>query len=168
MTSRELKAGRPLGLEGKEVVGPARDRRDADARNLVVRRAHLAFEQVFFLFDRCPVVGIGRMGLKTGDAGPGLGQFDVQGNKLALIIWHVFFGINGVDGALGNADCAVDALIWVNDQKVWALAEAVHGTDVYTVGVAAFDTGFGNDVGHDWVISEYPRLWALVTLKTKW
>jgi hypothetical protein len=108
------------------------------------------------------------MGLEAGDTGPGLGQFDVQGNKFPLIVGYVLFGIDGVDWALGDADGTVNALIRVNDQKVGALAEAVHGAYVYTVGVATLDTGFGNDVGHDWVISEYPRLWALVTLKTKW
>jgi hypothetical protein len=66
-----------------------------------------------------------------------------------LVGWQVFFCIDGIDGAFGNAHSAVDALIGVNGQKVGAFAEAVHGADVHAVGVFAADTGFRNNVGHD-------------------
>jgi hypothetical protein len=66
-----------------------------------------------------------------------------------LVGGQVFFGINGVDRALGDAHGAVDALIGVDGQEVGAFAEAVHRANVHTVGVFALDTGFGNNVGHD-------------------
>jgi hypothetical protein len=66
-----------------------------------------------------------------------------------LVCWQVFFGIDGIDGALRNANRAIDALIRVNGEEIGAFAEAVYGADVHTVGVFAADTGFRNNVGHD-------------------
>ena len=66
-----------------------------------------------------------------------------------LVCWQVFFGIDGIDGALGNARSAVNALVRVNGEKIGAFAEAVYRADVHTVGVFAADTGFRNNVGHD-------------------
>jgi hypothetical protein len=66
-----------------------------------------------------------------------------------LVCRQVFFGIDGIDGALRNANCAIDALIRVNGEEVGAFAEAVYGADVHTVSVFAADTGFRNNVGHD-------------------
>ena len=47
-----------------------------------------------------------------------------------------------------DADGAVDALVWVDDQEVRAFAKAVDGADVYTISEAAFDAGFCDDVCH--------------------
>jgi hypothetical protein len=66
-----------------------------------------------------------------------------------LVCWQVFLGVDGIDGALGNAHSAVNALIRVNGEEVGPFAEAVYGADVHTVGVFAADTGFRNNVGHD-------------------
>jgi hypothetical protein len=66
-----------------------------------------------------------------------------------LVCWQVFFSIDGIDGALRNANRAIDALIRVNGEEIGAFAEAVYGADVHTVGVFAADTGFRNNVGHD-------------------
>jgi hypothetical protein len=65
-----------------------------------------------------------------------------------LIFGHVFFGVDSVDRAFGNADGAVNALIGVNGQKIGALAKAVHGTDINAIGVLAFDTGFSDGMCH--------------------
>jgi hypothetical protein len=75
-------------------------------------------------------------------------QFNVELDESHLVCRQVFFGINGVDRALGNADGAVNALVRVNDQHIRAFAETVHRADIYAVGVLATDTGFRNDVGH--------------------
>jgi hypothetical protein len=75
-------------------------------------------------------------------------QFDVELNESHLVCRQVFFGINGVDRALGNADGAVNALVRVYHQHVRAFAETVHRANIHTVGVLATDTGFRNDVGH--------------------
>jgi len=66
-----------------------------------------------------------------------------------LTLWDIFFGIDGVDRTLWNANGTVDALIGVDGEKVGAFTETVDRTDIYTVGVLATDTGFGDNVGHD-------------------
>jgi hypothetical protein len=66
-----------------------------------------------------------------------------------LALWHIFFGINGVDRTLWNANGAVDALIGIDGEKVRAFTETVDRTNIYTVGVLTTDTGFGDNVGHD-------------------
>ena len=77
------------------------------------------------------------------------GLYGVDLGHVLLVGRQVFLGIDGVDGALGDAHGAVDALIGVDGQEVGAFAEAVHWANVHTVGVFALDTGFGNNVGHD-------------------
>ena len=70
-------------------------------------------------------------------------------SALSLVGWQIFFGIDGIDGAFGNAHGAVNALVGVNGQEVGAFAETVHRTDIHAVGIFAADTGFRNNVGHD-------------------
>jgi hypothetical protein len=65
-----------------------------------------------------------------------------------LAFWYIFFGVDGVHWALGDAHGAVDALVWVDGEEVRAFAEAVDGTNVHTVGVLTLDTGFGDYVRH--------------------
>ena len=90
-----------------------------------------------------------RQGLfALGDAGPCLGQVGVDLDVLLLVARHVFFRDDGVDGALRDANGAIDALIGIDHQEVRAFAEAVHRAYVHTVRVFAFDAGFGDDVGH--------------------
>jgi hypothetical protein len=36
----------------------------------------------------------------------------------------------------------------MDDQHVLALVEAVHGADLYAVGIFAFDAGISDDVSH--------------------
>jgi hypothetical protein len=74
-----------------------------------------------------------------------------------LVVGHVFFGVNGVDGTLWNTDCTVNAFIGVDCQKVGAFAKTVHGTDIDAVGVFAFDTGFGNGMGHSGFLSFFAK-----------
>ncbi len=66
-----------------------------------------------------------------------------------LVCWQIFFSIDGVDGAFGNANGAINALIGVDGEEVGAFTEAVYGADIHAVGVFAADTGFRNNVGHD-------------------
>ncbi len=74
-----------------------------------------------------------------------------------MVVGNVFFGVNGVDGAFWNAYSTVDALIRVDRQKVRAFAETVHRTDIDAVGVFAFDTGFGNGMGHSGFFSFFAK-----------
>jgi hypothetical protein len=65
-----------------------------------------------------------------------------------LPIGHVFFCVNGVDRALGDADRTVDALIGVDGQKIRPFAKTIDGADIDTIGVFATDASFGDNVGH--------------------
>jgi hypothetical protein len=94
---------------------------------------------VFFGCDLGVFFGFGQGWLSFGYYRPVLGQLGVELDKLSLIIRHVFFGIDGVDWALGYADRAIDALIRIYHQEVRSYLEAVHRTHIHTVGIAAFD-----------------------------
>ena len=78
-----------------------------------------------------------------------LGQPMVDNSALSWVFRHVFFGVDGADRALRNTYRTVDALVWVDGEKVWAFAETVDRTNVHTVGVLTLDTGFGDNVRHD-------------------
>lgn len=76
-------------------------------------------------------------------------EFCIEFQKVFLVTWEVFFGKNGVRRTLWNTDRTVNALIWVDDEKVWSFFETVYWTDINTVCVFAFDAVFGNDVSHN-------------------
>jgi hypothetical protein len=67
---------------------------------------------------------------------------------VALVFRHVFFSVNGVHRAFWNTNRAVNALVWVDGQKIGAFAEAVHGANVNAIGVLALDAGFSDGMGH--------------------
>ncbi len=104
-------------------------------------------EFVNFVF---PLIRIRRCSLALGDAFPAgfLAELDVEFDEMDLIRGRVFFSVDRIHRAFGNADGAVDAFVGVDDEHVGAFAEAVHGADINAVGVFAFDAGFSNDVGH--------------------
>ena len=56
--------------------------------------------------------------------------------------------LDRVDRAFRLANTAIDAFIWVDDEHVLALIEAVDGTYLYAVHIFTFDTAFIDDVGH--------------------
>jgi hypothetical protein len=100
--------------------------------------------------QRTSSVSVGHGGLALGDAFPTRqqGQLGVELGHVLLVRGQVFFGVDRVDRALGNAHGAIDALVGVDGQKVGAFTEAVDRANVHTVGVFALDAGFGNNVGH--------------------
>jgi hypothetical protein len=69
---------------------------------------------------------------------------------MLLVGRHVFFGVDRIHWAFGDADGAVNAFIWVDGQKVRALTKAIHGANVDAIGVLAFDTSFCNGMCHFW------------------
>ena len=104
-------------------------------------------ELALFVF---PFIRIRQGHLALGDARPtNVRQLQIQGGHVLLPLWDIFFGIDGVDRTLWNTNGTVDALIGVDGEKVGAFTETVDRTDIYTVGVLATDTGFGDNVGHD-------------------
>jgi hypothetical protein len=115
---------------------------------LALNFSALQFDQLTLLV--LPLIGVRQGGFSLGDAGPAnLRQLCIQSGHVLLTLRHVFFCINGVDGALRNANRAVNALIRVDGQEVRAFTKTVNWTNIYTVGVFASDTGFGDNVGHD-------------------
>lgn len=95
-----------------------------------------------------PSVGISGSGFFLVDIGPDVGEFDVQGDEFFLAVGDFVFGLDGIDGAFGFAEGAVDAFVGFDDEHVWAFVKAVDGADFDAIGVFAFDAGFGDDKGH--------------------
>jgi hypothetical protein len=95
-----------------------------------------------------PIVGVGRMRLHARDRRPDFRELDVQRYEVALILRHIFLGIDGVNRALRDTHSAVDTLIRVNRQHIRPLAKAIDRTDIDAVGVLALDACFDDDVRH--------------------
>src|SRR6267154_368419 len=107
-----------------------------------------AFEKVFLFLHLRPLIGVRRRGLALDDGLPGLGELGIDGNPVALRGRDVILGKDGFDGALRDAQGAVDALLRVDHQHVGALAKAVDRAHVDAVGVLALDAALGDDVCH--------------------
>src|SRR5207342_748941 len=60
----------------------------------------------------------------------------------------VVLGIDGLGGAFGLAQRAVDALVGVDDEEVGTFVEAVDRADFDAVGVLAADAVLDDDEGH--------------------
>jgi hypothetical protein len=56
--------------------------------------------------------------------------------------------LDGVDWALRFAYPAIDALVWMYDEHILALIEAVYGANLNAVSVFAPDASFVDDVSH--------------------
>src|SRR5690606_721575 len=112
------------------------------------RRPLRAFQVLELVGDAVPVVGAFQRADGPVDGLEAGRQLGVQGDVVELVLRDVFFGEDGVGGAFGHTDGAVDAFLGVDDQEVRPLAETIHGTDIDAVGVLALDTVFGDDVGH--------------------
>ena len=69
--------------------------------------------------------------------------------EILLLVFRQFvLGENGINGALGLAQGAVDALIWVDDQKVRSFIETVYRANFHTVRMLAFNTSVTNNKRH--------------------
>ena len=77
-----------------------------------------------------------------------MGQISARSALSLMIGGYFVFRENGVGWALWFAERTVDALIWVNDEKIRAFVEAVHRADFNTILILALDTVFGDDKGH--------------------
>ena len=77
------------------------------------------------------------------------GQLGVDLNEVGLLGRQIFFGIDGTDGAFGDAHGAVYALVGVYDQHVLAFTKTIDGADIDAVSVFALNTGITYDMHHD-------------------
>jgi hypothetical protein len=65
-----------------------------------------------------------------------------------LITWHIIFGINCVDRTLWNANSAINALIWIDHQKVRAFTETIHWANINAISELTANTGFSYNISH--------------------
>ena len=106
-------------------------------------RRKIFLELAFFSLE---LLGVRWGILLLGNIWPGFGIFAVH--------FKPFFEprlgvrLDGVGGAFGLAHAAIDALVRMDDQHVFALVKAIHGADLNAVGIFAFDAGFSDDVSH--------------------
>lgn len=76
-------------------------------------------------------------------------HFRVQLNVVFPFGGHVVLVENGLNGALRDTSFAVDALLWVDVEHLFALIKALDRANNDAIGVSATITGLGNNVGHD-------------------
>ena len=76
------------------------------------------------------------------------GKFGIECGKFLLIFWQIIFKENGIDGALGHTERAIDTFLGINDKKIGPLVETVYRADLHAIGVFTFDAVFCNDVSH--------------------
>jgi hypothetical protein len=93
-------------------------------------------------------------GFHLGDIGPFLRKLRVQHQELMLIFRQLVFRIDCIYRTLGLTQGAVDALIGVNNQEIWAFIETVYWTHFNTVCVLTKNAVFANNKSHDLSISE--------------
>ncbi|VWX60001.1 hypothetical protein SPHINGOR109_50255 [Sphingorhabdus sp. 109] len=91
-------------------------------------------------------VGIGRRITADRNIGPFFGEFGVDLEPFFQPVLSI--RQNRLGRTFGFANAAVDAFAGIDDQHIVAFVKAVHRTHFDTVHIFAFDTVFGNNVGH--------------------
>jgi hypothetical protein len=66
-------------------------------------------------------------------------------------------GSNGIGRAFWLTNAAINALVRVNHQHVFAFIKAIHRADLYAVGIFTCDTRIVDDIGH--VFALLLRVW---------
>jgi hypothetical protein len=81
-----------------------------------------------------------------GDVGPLVRIFGIDLQPFV----EPWFGVGfyGFSGALGLTYTAIDALIRVYNEHIFAFIKAVHGTYFYTVHIFALNAVIDDDIGH--------------------
>jgi hypothetical protein len=115
---------------------------------IIFMPAFLPLQVLHLALNAVPLIGVRQRGLFFGDYGPLSGEFYIQCNKLLLIDGHIVFREYRIGRACRHTDVTVDALVRVDDEKVWTLMKGFNGADINTIGVFAPDTVFGNDISH--------------------
>jgi len=99
-----------------------------------------------FVRNALPFLGVNGRRAVLGDVGPFLGVFGVHGEPLLETGLGVC--LDGFGRAFRLADAAIDALVRVDHEHIFAFVEAVHGADFHAVHELTLDAGFGDDIGH--------------------
>ena len=122
---------------------------DIESFNAARTAGRSTFEVLQFFFHILPVVGVGEGCLGLGDGRPFARQIDVDLDELLLNGRQVFYRVDRIDRAFGDADCTIDAFVGIDRQEIRAFAEAINRAYVDAIGIAATDAGFGYYVGHN-------------------
>jgi hypothetical protein len=69
---------------------------------------------------------------------------------MLLIGGNIIFGVNSFNWTFGDAKRAIDALVRINNKKIRTFTEAIHRTNLNTIGVFALNAGLSNNVGHEY------------------
>jgi hypothetical protein len=64
---------------------------------------------------------------------------------------QVFFGIDGIDWALGDAHSAVNAQLRVDSKEIWTFNKAIYGADIHAVSIFTAYAAFSYNMGHDFL-----------------
>src|SRR5262249_5002977 len=93
-----------------------------------------------------PLFGIRGRWLLGRDVGPDLRKLGIEAEE--PLKTRLGVGFDRLDRAFRFTDAAVDALVGMDDEHVFALVEAIHGTHLDAIHVLARNAAFDDDVGH--------------------
>jgi hypothetical protein len=108
----------------------------------------VAIQEIPFVLDLCPLVGIGRTFLLFDDRRPLLREIGIDLDEGALVLGDVVLGVDRLHRTFCDAQCAIDTLVGIDGEEVRSLAEAINRAYVDAIGVLALDAGFGHYIGH--------------------
>jgi len=103
-------------------------------------------ERLEFVGDPFPILGVGRRFPFDRDIRPAPGILGVELQPFFQARFGVW--LDRLSGALGLTHAAIDAFVRVNNEHVFTLVEAVHGTHLNAVHVLALNATFDDDVSH--------------------
>lgn len=95
-----------------------------------------------------PFIRVWQSAFGSGDDGESLDQFHIERDEMHHIGRHIFFGVDGADGTLRNANRAINALVGVNGEKIRAFVETIHWAHIDAIRVLAADTRISDNMGH--------------------
>ena len=102
--------------------------------------------RVKFAFDTVKLFGTLRRIALNCDVGPFRGVFGIDLEPLVQTGLGV--RLYGIGWAFRLAHPAINALVRVDDQHVFALIEAIYWANFYAIHIFAFNAVFSDDVGH--------------------
>jgi hypothetical protein len=140
--------GAQCAMDGVRLLAAATPRKGVQTP-LESGAVRLTHQLVELFLDVFPLLRFGQCCLGLRNRRPGARKVDVDLDEVHLIGRHVFLGEDGVHRALGHANGAIDALVGVDDQEIWAFPETIYRAYINAIGVATADARFGDNVGHN-------------------
>ncbi len=93
-----------------------------------------------------PVLSVGWRLTLLGNIWPGTGEIPVQFGPLL----NIRLGVRAdrLSRAFGLADTAIDTLVRMDDEHIFAFIEAIDRANFHAVHILTLDAGLGYDIGH--------------------